>query len=84
VQIEVAAEAPHLSGVQTATRNGLGTALLGAGGDGLRRVTHGPLAAPQQSRLWLLADPAHRSLADPVRAALRAAAPRPRSLTAAA
>jgi hypothetical protein len=70
--------------VQTATRNALGAALLGAGGDGLRRVTHGPLAAPLQSRLWLLADHAHRSLAKPVRDALRAAAPGPRSISAAA
>jgi DNA-binding transcriptional LysR family regulator len=84
VQVEIAAEAPHLSGVQAATRTGMGVALLGAGGDGMRRVTHGPLAAPLQLRLWLLAGEAHRSLATPIRDALRAAAARPRSLAAAA
>ena len=77
LQVQVAAEAPHLSGVQAATRNGLGAALLGCGGDGLRRVTSGPLAAPLRSRLWLLSGEAHRPLAAPIREALRAASPPP-------
>jgi DNA-binding transcriptional LysR family regulator len=84
MRVEVVAEAPHLSGVQAAARNGLGAALLGAGGDGLRRVTSGPLAAPLQSRLWLLSDPAYRPLAAPIRAVLRAAAPALRPVAAAA
>jgi DNA-binding transcriptional LysR family regulator len=77
LRVDVVAEAPHLSGVQAAARNGLGAALLGSGGDRMRRVTTGPLAEPLQSRVWLLADEAHRSLAMPVREALRAGAPRP-------
>ena len=44
LQPELTAESPHLSGVHAAVRNGLGYALLAAGGDGLRAVTHGPLA----------------------------------------
>jgi DNA-binding transcriptional LysR family regulator len=77
LRVEVTAEAPHLSGVQAAARNGMGAALLGSGGDELRRVSSGPLAQPLQSRLWLLSDEAHRTLAAPIRAALRAGAPRP-------
>ena len=34
----ITAESPHLSGVHAAVRNGLGYALLAAGGDGLRAV----------------------------------------------
>jgi DNA-binding transcriptional LysR family regulator len=66
----LAAESPHLSGVQSAVRNGLGYALLAAGGDGLRPVAHGPLAQTIPAPLWLLLDPAHQRLAAPLRAAL--------------
>jgi DNA-binding transcriptional LysR family regulator len=66
----VTGESPHLSGVQTAVRNGLGYALLAGGGDGLRPMGHGPLAAPVPARLWLLLAPAERALAAPLRAAL--------------
>ena len=66
----LAAESPHLSGVQSAVRNGLGYALLAAGGDGLRPVAHGPLAETIPAPLWLLLDPAHQRLAAPLRAAL--------------
>ena len=66
----VAAESPHLSGVQSAVRNGLGYALLAAGGDGLRAVGRGPLAETIPAPLWLLLDPAHRRLVAPLRAAL--------------
>jgi DNA-binding transcriptional LysR family regulator len=64
------AESPHLSGVHAAVRNGLGYALLAAGGDGLRAVGHGPLAATIPAQLWLLLGPGHRALARPLRAAL--------------
>jgi DNA-binding transcriptional LysR family regulator len=66
----VTAESPHLNGVQTAVRNGLGYALLAAGGDGLRPVAHGPLAAPIAARLWLLLAPEHNALAAPLKGAL--------------
>jgi DNA-binding transcriptional LysR family regulator len=66
----IAAESPHLTGVHAAVRNGLGYALLAAGGDGLRAVTSGPLAATIPARLWLLLAPEHRALAAPLRAAL--------------
>jgi DNA-binding transcriptional LysR family regulator len=66
----LAAESPHLSGVQTAVRNEMGYALLAAGGDGLRPVTRGPLAETIPASLWLLLDPAHDRLAAPLRAAL--------------
>ena len=66
----LAAESPHLSGVQSAVRNGLGYALLAAGGDGLRAVARGPLAETIPAPLWLLLAPAHRRLAAPLRAAL--------------
>ena len=56
---ELAAESPHLTGVQAAARNGLGYALLAAGGDGLRRVAHGPLAEPVVAPLWLVLRPEH-------------------------
>jgi DNA-binding transcriptional LysR family regulator len=79
----VAAESPHLSGVQAAVRNGLGFALLAAGGDGLRPVAHGPLAQTIPARLWLLLAPGHRALAAPLRAALWRATTR-RALPAAA
>jgi DNA-binding transcriptional LysR family regulator len=75
----ITAEAPHLSGVATAARNGLGYALLPYGGDGLRAVTHGPLAETLRAPLWLLASPAHTELALPMRAAMDAAAPAARS-----
>ena len=64
------AESPHLSGVQAAVRSGLGYALLAAGGDGMRAITQGPLATTLPARLWLLLSPAHRALAQPLRAAL--------------
>jgi hypothetical protein len=64
------AQSPHLSGVHAAVRNGLGYALLAAGGDGLRPVRHGPLAGTMGARLWLLVGPGHRALAAPLRAAL--------------
>ena len=75
----LAAESPHLSGVQSAVRNGLGYALLAAGGDGLRAVARGPLAETIPAPLWLLVDRAHRRLVAPLRAALWRAhdAPRP-------
>ncbi len=64
------AESPHLSGVHSAVRNGLGYALLAAGADGLRAVTHGPLATPIPARLYLVLAPGHAALATPLRAAL--------------
>jgi DNA-binding transcriptional LysR family regulator len=67
----ITAESPHLSGVHAAVRNGLGYALLAAGGDGLRAVGHGPLATTIDARLWLLLATGQRSLAAPLRAALR-------------
>src|SRR4051794_8936380 len=66
----VTAESPHLSGVHAAVRNGLGYALLAAGGDGLRPVSSGPLTGTIPARLWLLLTPAERALAAPLRAAL--------------
>jgi DNA-binding transcriptional LysR family regulator len=66
----LAAESPHLSGVQSAVRNGLGYALLAAGGDGLRAVARGPLAETIPAPLWLLVDRAHQRLVAPLRAAL--------------
>ena len=59
----VSAQSPHLSGIQSAVRSGLGYALLADGGDGLRPVSRGPLAEPIQSRLWLLLRPADQALA---------------------
>jgi DNA-binding transcriptional LysR family regulator len=79
----VTAESPYLNGVQTAARNGLGYALLAAGGDGLRPVAHGPLAATIQAQLWLLVAPGQRALAAPLQTALRRAQMR-RSLLRAA
>jgi DNA-binding transcriptional LysR family regulator len=70
---EITAESPHLSGVHAAVRNGLGYALLAAGGDGLRPVAHGPLAATIDASVWLLLAPGQRALAAPLRAALRRA-----------
>ena len=67
----ITAESPHLSGVHAAVRNGLGYALLAAGGDGLRAVAHGPLATTIAARLWLLLATGQRALAAPLRAALR-------------
>jgi len=76
LQPELTAESPHLSGVHAAVRNGLGFALLAAGGDGLRAVAHGPLAEAVPTSLWLLLAPEHRRLAAPMRAALWRAATR--------
>jgi len=83
VDYELTAESPHLSGVQTAVRNGMGYALLAVGGDELRPVTHGPFAQTIPAQLWLLLAPAHRALATPLQAALRRASMR-RSLPRAA
>lgn len=66
----VSAQSPHLSGIQSAVRSGLGYALLADGGDGLRPVTRGPLAESIQSRLWLLLRPADQELAPAMRAAM--------------
>ena len=81
----ITAEAPHLSGVATAARNGLGYALLPYGGDGLRVVSRGPLAETLRAPLWLLAAPAHAELAMPMRSAMPAPEPQAqRRLTAVA
>ena len=79
----ITAESPHLSGVHTAVRNGLGYALLAAGADGIRAVPGGPLAGTIPARLWLVLTPAERALAAPLRAALWRATTR-RTLPAAA
>ena len=83
IEPTLTAESPHLTGVQGAVRNGLGYALLAAGGDGLRAVTQGPLAEPIPTSLWLVLAPEHRALAQPLRAALWQATTR-RTLSAAA
>jgi len=83
IEPTLTAESAHLTGVQGAVRNGLGYALLAAGGDGLRPVAHGPLAEKVPSTLWLLLAPEHRALAQPLRAALWQATTR-RTLSAAA
>lgn len=79
----VTAEAPHLSGVATAARNGLGYALLPFGGDGLRAICEGPLAERLHAPLWLLATDEHAALAEPMRVAMVSAAGRPRLAVAA-
>jgi DNA-binding transcriptional LysR family regulator len=79
----VTAEAPHLSGVATAARNGLGYALLPFGGDGLRAISDGPLAERLRAPLWLLATPELAALSDPMRVAMARAAGRPRLTVAA-
>jgi DNA-binding transcriptional LysR family regulator len=66
----LAAESPHLSGVQSAVRNGLGYALMAAGADGMRPVAHGPFAETIPAPLWLLLGAGHARLAAPLRAAL--------------
>jgi DNA-binding transcriptional LysR family regulator len=68
IAYEVVAESPHLFGVQAAARQGLGYALLGEGGDGLRRVTDGPLAEPVEARLVFLAAAPEPDLAQAIRA----------------
>ena len=68
------AESPHLSGVDTAVRHGLGYALLAAGSAGLRRITHGPLAGMIDTPLWLPDTDEHRDLVEPLRGALGRAA----------
>jgi DNA-binding transcriptional LysR family regulator len=70
---EITAESPHLSGVHAAVRSGMGYALLAAGGDGLRPVVHGPLAATIDASVSLLLAPGQRTLAAPMRDALREA-----------
>ena len=79
----VTAEAPHLSGVATAARNGLGYALLPYGGDGLRGISDGPLAESLRAPLWLLSPPEHEALIEPMRAGMRRATGRPRLSVAA-
>jgi DNA-binding transcriptional LysR family regulator len=79
----VTAEAPHLSGVATAARNGLGYALLPYGGDGLRGISDGPLAESLQAPLWLLAAPGHEALIEPMRLGMARSARRPRLIVAA-
>jgi DNA-binding transcriptional LysR family regulator len=79
----VTAEAPHLSGVATAARNGLGYALLPFGGDGLRGISEGPLAESLRAPLWLLTAPEHVELIEPMRAGMARAAGRPRLSVAA-
>jgi DNA-binding transcriptional LysR family regulator len=76
VATEMAAESPHLSGVHAAVRNGLGYALLAAGGDGMRAITRGPLAETIPSPLWLVLAPGNDELAAPLRAALWSASAR--------
>jgi DNA-binding transcriptional LysR family regulator len=71
----ITGESPHLSGVQSAARHGLGYTLLADGGDGLRAILTGPLSEPIQTRLWLLLAAEHRSLAPALRAALWRATP---------
>jgi DNA-binding transcriptional LysR family regulator len=76
----VTAQSPHLSGIQSAVRSGLGFTLLADGGDGLRRVPRGPLAEPIEARLWLLVRPADQGLVPALRAAMwRATAARRRT-----
>jgi DNA-binding transcriptional LysR family regulator len=70
IEPDLAAESPHLSGVHAAVRNGMGYALLAAGSDGMRAITHGPLSEPLSAGLSLLLTPGHRDLAAPLRAAL--------------
>jgi DNA-binding transcriptional LysR family regulator len=79
----VTAEAPHLSGVATAARNGLGYALLPFGGDGLRGISDGPLAESLSAPLWLLTTPEHDALIEPMRAGMGRTAGRPRLTVAA-
>jgi DNA-binding transcriptional LysR family regulator len=79
----VTAEAPHLSGVATAARNGLGYALLPFGGDGLRPISEGPLAERLRVPLWLLATAEHSALTQPMRDAMAHATGRPRLTVAA-
>jgi DNA-binding transcriptional LysR family regulator len=79
----VTAEAPHLSGVATAARNGLGYALLPYGGDGLRAISEGPLAESLEAPLWLLVTPGHEALTEPMRRGMARTARRPRLTVAA-
>jgi len=66
----VAAESSHLSGIQTAVRNGLGVALLAGGADGLRTIDEGPLAEPFIARLWLVSNEPAPELAEALRSGL--------------
>jgi DNA-binding transcriptional LysR family regulator len=66
----IAAESSHLSGIQTAVRNGLGVALLAAGGDGLRRIEDGPLSEPLVAQLWLVSNEPVPELAEALRSGL--------------
>ena len=70
IETFIAAESSHLSGIQTAVRNGLGVALLAGGADGLRRIEDGPLAEPFVARLWLVANEPVPELAEALRAGL--------------
>ena len=66
----IAAESSHLSGIQTAVRNGLGVALLAGGADGLRPIEDGPLAEPYVARLWLVSNEPVPELAEALRSGL--------------
>ena len=80
----VTAQSPHLSGIQSAVRSGMGYTLLADGGDGLRAVARGPLAEPIRARLWLLSRAADQALAPALRAAMWRASQATRRMTAAA
>jgi DNA-binding transcriptional LysR family regulator len=70
IETYVAAESSHLSGIQTAVRNGLGVALLAGGADGLRTIDEGPLAEPLVARLWLVSNEPVPELAEALRRGL--------------
>jgi DNA-binding transcriptional LysR family regulator len=70
IETVVAAESSHLSGIQTAVRNGLGVALLAGGADGLRTIDDGPLAEPYVARLWLVSNEPVPELAEALRSGL--------------
>jgi DNA-binding transcriptional LysR family regulator len=70
IETYVAAESSHLSGIQTAVRNGLGVALLAGGADGLRTIDEGPLAEPFIARLWLVSNEPVPELAEALRSGL--------------
>jgi DNA-binding transcriptional LysR family regulator len=72
VETVIAAESPHLSGVQAAVRAGLGVTLLLAGGDGMRRIDREPLSDPQSGQLWLALADEHRDALPSLLQAVRA------------
>jgi len=67
IETFVAAESSHLSGIQTAVRNGLGVALLAGGADGMRTIDDGPLAEPFVAQLWLVSNEPVPELAEELR-----------------